>query len=211
MLVFVDESGDTGLQLAKGSSDLFAVVLVVFEENDEAQAADDRITLLRRELRKPADFEFHFKENSDAVRRAFLEAVVPYNFFYFGFVINKAKLSHRSFPTADAFYRYVCGLVFESAKPYLDEAIVKIDASGGRKFQRQLAGYLKTKINSREANPQRIRRIAAVDSRRNNLLQLADMVCGAMARSLREDKTNAGEFRKLIKHREISVQVLPEG
>ena len=139
MLVFVDESGDTGLHLAKGSSDLFAVVLVVFEENDEAQAADDRITLLRRELRKPVEFEFHFKENSDAVRRAFLEAVVPYNFFYFGFVINKAKLFGKSFPTTDAFYRYVCGLVFESAKPYLDEAVVKIDASGGRKFQRQLS------------------------------------------------------------------------
>ncbi len=82
MLVFVDESGDTGLHLAKGSSDLFAVMLVMFEENDEAQAADDRITLLRRELRKSEAFEFYFKENSDAVRRAFLEAIVPYNFFY---------------------------------------------------------------------------------------------------------------------------------
>lgn len=210
MLVFVDESGDTGLQLAKGSSDYFAVVLVAFEENDEAQAADDRISLLRRELRKPAEFEFHFKENSDTVRRAFLEAVVPYNFFYFGFVINKAKLFPKSFPTTDAFYRYACGLVFESAKPYLDEAAVKIDASGGRKFQRQLTSYLKTKINTREAGPQRIRRVTAGDSSRSNLLQLADMVCGAVARSLREEKANASEFRKIIKHREISVQVLPE-
>ena len=210
MLVFVDESGDTGLRLAKGSSDLFTVALVVFEENDEAQAADDRIALLRRELRKPVKFEFHFKENSDTVRRAFLEAVVPYNFFYFGFVINKAKLSPTSFPTTDAFYRYVCGLVFESAKPYLDEAVVKIDASGGRKFQRQLASCLKTKINTNEANSQRIRRITAADSDRNNLLQLADMVCGAVSRSFREEKVNASEFHRIIKHREILVQVLPE-
>ncbi len=75
MLVFVDESGDTGLKFSEGSSDLFTVALVVFEENDEAEAADERITLLCRELRKSADFEFHFKENSDSVRRAFLEAV----------------------------------------------------------------------------------------------------------------------------------------
>ena len=92
MLVFVDESGDTGLKVEQGSSELFTVVLVVFEENDEAQACDDRITLLRRELGKPDRFEFHFRENSDRIRQAFFEAVVPYNFFYFGFVINKAKL-----------------------------------------------------------------------------------------------------------------------
>ncbi len=100
--------------------------------------------------------------------------------------------------------------MFEGAKPYLDEAIVKIDASGGRKFQRQLASYLKTKVNIREASPQRIRRVTAGDSSRSNLLQLADMVCGAVARSLWEEKANAGDFRKIIKHREISVQVQPE-
>jgi len=87
---------------------------------------------------------------------------------------------------------------------------VKIDASGGRKFQRQLASYLKTKVNIREASPQRIRRVTAGDSSRSNLLQLADMVCGAVARSLWEEKANAGDFRKIIKHREISVQVQPE-
>ena len=89
MLVFVDESGDTGRKIGHGSTGLFTVVLVVFEENDEAQAADDRITRLRRELGKPDNFEFHFAENSDNIREAFLQAIAPFNFFYFGFVIDK--------------------------------------------------------------------------------------------------------------------------
>jgi len=148
MLVFVDDSGDTGLKMGQGSSGFFTVALVVFEENDEAQAADARISLLRREMGKPDDFEFHFKENSDGVRRAFLEAAIRYNFFYFGFVVNKSRLYAGSLPTTEAFYAYICGLIFESAKPYLDNAAVKIDASGGRKFQRWLASYLKTKINT---------------------------------------------------------------
>ncbi len=186
MLVFVDESGDTGLKLSEGSSDFFTVALVVFEENDEAEAASERIALLRRELGKPADFEFHFKENSDSIRRAFLEAVARYNFFYFGFVVNKAALYAQSLPTTEAFYTYACGLIFESAKPYLDNAVVKIDASGGRKFQRQLASYLKTKINTPDAPGQRISSVTPKDSRGSNMLQLADMVCGAIARSYRE-------------------------
>ena len=210
MLVFVDESGDTGLKFSEGSSDLFTVALVVFEENDEAAAADERITLLRRELKKPTDFEFHFKENSDSVRQTFLEAVARYNFFYLGFVVNKTALYAESLLTREAFYAYACGLIFESAKPYLDSAVVKIDASGGRKFQRQLAAYLKTKINTPGATIQRISSVTANDSRGSNMLQLADMVCGAIARSYRSDKPERSRFRKIIKHREISVQVLPE-
>ena len=210
MLVFVDESGDTGLRLAEGSSDFFTVALVVFEENDEAEAADARITLLRRELKKPSDFEFHFKENSDSTRQDFLMAAARYNFFYFGFVVNKAALYAGSLLTTEAFYAYACGLIFESAKPYLDDAVVKIDASGGRKFQRQLAAHLKAKINRPGATTRHIRSVTANDSRSNNLLQLADMVCGAVARSYRTDKAEPDRYRKIIKHREISVQVLPE-
>lgn len=197
------------MKLGRGASDFFTVALIIFEENDEAQAADTRITLLRRELRKPDSFEFHFKENSDGIRQAFFEALVPYNFFYFAFVVNKQALYTGSLPTTEAFYQYVCGLVFESAKPYLDNALVKIDASGGRKFQRQLAAYLKTKINTPDSSTRYIDSVTANDSRQNNMLQLADMVCGAVARSYRADKSQPDRFRKIIKHREILVQELP--
>src|SRR4051812_5830612 len=92
MLIFIDESGDSGLDITKGSSRFFTVSLVVFEDNEEAEACDRRIELLKRELGwngKAEDSEFHFKRNSDPVRKAFLKAVAPYNFFYYGFVINK--------------------------------------------------------------------------------------------------------------------------
>ena len=35
MLVFIDESGDTGLKIEKGSSRYFVIALVSFEENEE--------------------------------------------------------------------------------------------------------------------------------------------------------------------------------
>jgi hypothetical protein len=93
MLVFVDESGDTGLKIDQGSSVYFTVTLVIFEENDEAQACDDRIELLKRELNLSENFEFHFSKNDNRIRTAFLEAVLPYNFFYMSIVINKSKFT----------------------------------------------------------------------------------------------------------------------
>lgn len=43
MLVFIDESGDTGLKLDKGSSKYFVITLVTFEDNEEALLCDQRI------------------------------------------------------------------------------------------------------------------------------------------------------------------------
>jgi len=193
----------------KGSSEHFTVCLVIFEENEEAQSADDRIALLRTELNLSADFEFHFNDNSDGVRQAFLKAVVPYNFFYFGFVVNKAQLYGDGFKNKESFYKYICGLVFENAKPHLSDAIVKIDGSGDQTFKRQLCSYLKRKINDPALGKTYIHKVSTPDSRGNNLVQLADMVCGAVARSYRSDKADRGKYRQIIKHREISVRFWP--
>jgi hypothetical protein len=81
MLIFIDESGDPGLKIEAGSSKYFFVVLVVFEDHDEALAADDRISLLRRQQGLPSNYEFHFNKMKPAYRRRFLEAIAPYNFF----------------------------------------------------------------------------------------------------------------------------------
>lgn len=207
MLVFIDESGDSGLKIEKGSSRYFTVGLVVFEDKDEALACDQRITLLKRELSLPENFEFHFKRNSDKVRRAFLQAVSPYNFFYYGIVINKnpAKLWGDGFRNKESFYKYACGLVFENAKEKLDRATVVIDESGSLDFKRQLAKYLRCKTISGL-----IRKVKMQRSDGNNLLQLSDYVAGVINRSVQNRKKWADEYRKMVAHREIYVQIWPK-
>ncbi|MCI0691686.1 DUF3800 domain-containing protein [candidate division KSB1 bacterium] len=210
MLVFVDEAGDIGFKFSKGSSRLLVVTIVLFEEQEEAKNCDTRIDLLRNELQLPRRFEFHFNQNSPEIRKAFLQAVVPYNFFYFAIVIDKEKfnLTART-PTAEAFYRYARSLVFESAKPYLSDAIVTIDGSGGRDFKRNLQHDLKKRINRPLAKVRYIKMIKVQDSEGNNLIQLADMICGAINRSF-SGKPDAPDYRKIIAPREISVQLIPK-
>ena len=208
MLIFVDESGDTGLKIEQGSSKFFSVALVVFEELDEATACDQRIGLLRRELGWDEHSEFHFKRNSDKVRRAFLQAVAPYNFFYYGIVINKEKLWGEGFRDKRSFYKYTSGLVFQNAKEKLSKAIVVIDESGNLDFKRQLARYLRSKINE---EPRKI--IAKVKMQRsgsNNLLQLADYIAGVINRSTQGSKKFILEYQRFIAHRKIYVQTWPK-
>lgn len=209
MLVFIDESGDSGLKIETGSSRFFTVGLVVFEDNDEALACDQRIQLLKRELGWESDQEFHFKKNSERVRRAFLQAVAPYNFFYYGIVINKdpKKLYGEGFRNKSSFYKYACSLVFENAKDKLDNAIIVVDKSGSLDFRNQLAQYLRHRVNQER---KRIKEVKMQRSESNNLIQLADYVSGVINRSVTNTKKKADDYRRIIAHREIYVQIWPK-
>jgi hypothetical protein len=149
MLVFIDESGDSGLKIEKGSSKFFTVALVAFEDHEEAIACDQRISLLRRELGWKEGSEFHFNKNSKEIRKSFLKAVLPYNFFYYGIVINKdpQKLWGEGFRNKESFYKFACGLVFSNAKEKMTNAIVVMDKSGSSNFRLSLSKYLRTKTN----------------------------------------------------------------
>jgi len=173
MLVFVDESGDPGMELGL-----------------------------------PEHMEFHFNKSRRAVREYFLQHVAPYEFFYLSVVLNKRKLHGPGFQYKASFYKYTVNLVFQNAKPHLRDAIVVIDRSGGQDFRRQLARYLKKRMNEKDG-PSLIRRVKTERSHNNNLLQLADMVCGAVARSYRTDKDDQMVYRSLLRHRELRVQKWP--
>lgn len=210
MLVFIDESGDPGLKIEKGSSRFFVISLVVFEGKNEALACDQKINLLKKELGWNENDEFHFKRNSDKARRAFLQAVAPYNFFYYGIAINKdpKKLWSDGFKDKKSFYKYTCGLVFQNAKDKLENSTVVIDESGSLDFKRQIAKYLRKRIN--EKNNRLIKKVKMQRSCSNNLLQLADYVASVINRSIQNRKKYSVEYRKIIAHREIYVQVWPK-
>ncbi|MCG2699769.1 DUF3800 domain-containing protein [Candidatus Parcubacteria bacterium] len=210
MLIFIDESGDSGLKTEKGSSKFFTIALVVFEDREEALFCDQKIALLKKELGWSDNSEFHFKRNSDKVRRAFLQAVAPYNFFYYGVVINKdpKKLWGDGFRNKESFYKYACGLVFQNAKDKLENAIIVVDKSGNLDFRRQLTKYLRKRMN--EGDKKLIKKLKMQRSESNNLLQLADYVAGVVNRSIQKNKKFAKDYRKIVAHREIYVQIWPK-
>src|SRR5689334_732561 len=118
MLMFIDESGDTGFKLQDGSSEYFVVALVAFEDPNEALAADERIVLLRQEMGLNDRFEFHFNKMKPTQRKQFLKTLAVHEFFYWAVVINKTKVAgHADFQFKYSLYQYACGLVFENAKP----------------------------------------------------------------------------------------------
>lgn len=209
MLVFIDEAGDTGRKITRGSSRFFLISLVLFEDHEEAFACDQRIDLLRRELKLSEKFEFHFSHNSEKVRIEFLKAIQPYQFVYFSIVIDKnpQKLWGPGFSTKESFYKYACQMVFTNAAPYLNKAIIILDKSGSPDFRNRLAKYLRTKLNN--SGKIIIRKIKQQKSSSNNLLQLADYISGVINRKV-QNKEDWQDYYKFISPKEIWVQIWPK-
>ncbi len=208
MLVFVDESGDPGVRGRKDSSEFFVVTAVLFFDRAEAARCEAKIKALREELGWHPSKEFKFNKLSAKLRITFLNTVARYNFSYLSFVLNKKKLTGPGFNYKHSFYKYPVRMLFQNAKQYLEHACVIIDKCGEREFRQQLATYLKkhTNIPGEELS---IKAVKMHDSHRDNLLQLADMVCGAVSRSLKSDKIDRNIYRNLILDKELHYQKWP--
>jgi len=79
-----------------------------------------------------------------------------------------------------------------------------MDGHGERKFRREFLAYLRQELN--RSDKKIIAHFEFVDSKKNVLIQLADMVAGAIYRFF-SNKTDANIYREIIKRREEDVWI----
>ena len=80
MLIFVDDSGDPGFRIEKGSSAVFVIAMVIFNDNLVAEETALALKKLRRELKFPDTMEFKFHKSRIRIKRKFLQTCSKYSF-----------------------------------------------------------------------------------------------------------------------------------
>lgn len=207
MLIFIDESGDTGLKLDQGSSTHFSIGLVLFESREVAELCSQRIDKLRRELELPRNFEFHFHKNKSHIKEAFLRTISDYDFSYTAIAIDKREINvdAPTFRNKDAFYLFACDKVFTEILPFLENALITIDQIGSENFRVSLRKRLLAK------NTFDFKSIADIQQKKShkiNLLQVADYIA-SMVNSRARGKTHVENYFKIIVSKEFSHIIYP--
>jgi Protein of unknown function (DUF3800) len=199
MLVFIDDSGDAGFKLEKGSSRFFVISLIIFDDELEAEKTAVAIKELKRAIKFPDDVEFKFFKSRNEIKSKFLMAVRNFNFKVRCLVVDKTKIySSELKGNRSKFYSYAIKTVLKYSENII-EAKIKIDGSGDRVFRRSFLGYLKKQLNNEQKKV--VRNCKLVDSKENVLIQLADMVSGSIRRSYDFDKADRLVYRDIIKKR----------
>lgn len=196
MLVFIDDSGDPGFKLDKGSSAVFVIALVIFDDELEAEKTAVAVKELRRSLGFAEHEEFKFFKSRSEVREKFLRAVAPFKFKVRALVVDKKKIySPLLKRDKNSFYGYMIKTVLKHG--LLKDARIKIDGSGDRVFRRNFLTYLRKELNSEDRHA--LEHCKLVDSEGNVLIQMADMIAGTIRRSYDVLKTDGPVLKKIIR------------
>lgn len=197
MLVFIDDSGDAGFKLGKGSTDFFVIAMVIFDDELEAEKVAVAIKELRRELSWADYREFRFYKLTSDIRLRFLQKVNSFNFRIRALVVNKKLIRSDELKSKkDKFYSYFIKEILKHSGGKILDAKIKIDGSGDRVFRKSFLSYLRRELNSQERTV--MKKCGMEDSKGNVLIQFADMVAGSVNRSY-SDKKDASDYKAVIK------------
>jgi hypothetical protein len=137
VLVFIDESGDPGFKVQKGSTSAFTAALVAFESVEQARASQAAIESTAKRLRIFP--EFKFSKCRPEVRDAFFKAVSPYDFCVRAIMVRKERIYSTHLRTdKESFYSFFVKSMLRYDGGLLSKAQIIIDGSGDRVFRREI-------------------------------------------------------------------------
>ena len=196
--VFIDDSGDPGFKLGHGSSRFFVIALVIFHDPLEIEKTAVAIKEFRRSLRFPDSMEFKFHKSRQQVKEGFLKRINPFNFSIRCLVVDKTLIRSEELKNdKNSFYSYAIKMVLQYSADEVLNAHVKIDGSGDRVFRRNFLTYLRKHLNFRQRKIMQNCKLA--DSKDNVMIQMADMIAGAIRRSCETEKKDNETYKRIIK------------
>lgn len=205
MYCFIDESGDPGLKVDRGSSPYFTIAVAVFESAEAVRECQSGMDALAAALHMQPGAEFHFHSDSHQRRMALLGVLRDANFKISSFTLNKAspKLQAPGYHYKASLYKNVCGMALDNASALLKSASVVIDGSGERIFRQQLQQYLR-----RSMPPGAVARVSIKSSHSDPLLQAADYAAG-VANRIATGAKGSDEYFAAVRRKFISRRVWP--
>lgn len=197
MLVFIDDSGDPGFKLDRGSTSHFVIAMVIFDDELEAEKTAIAIKELKREIGFSERAEFRFFKTRKNYRIKFLKTVAKYNFRIRCLIVDKSIIRSKELKSnKNSFYAYFIKEVLKNSNDTILNARVKLDGSGDRIFRKNFFTYLRRELSYNDKKIMRNCRM--VNSKSNVLVQMADMIAGSINRSQNKDKKDHKDYIKII-------------
>lgn len=188
--VFVDESGDLGLKLNKGSTRYFVIVGVVFEHETDLTNCQESIASYYKLKNLPQKFEVKFHKTNDKTIDTFLSNLENINYKYITLILDKRHVIYK--------YSYVelLAILLKSLPCTYEKLNIVIDGHSSKKMLRLVKNTLRNTLEVK------VYSVKFHKSETDSILQLADIIAGTEANALKnKGKKN---IRRSIKYKLIN-------
>jgi len=194
-----DESGDVSFTFDKGASRYFVVAVIA---TTDADALRQRLADLRHDLNLPTTYEFSFNAlSSTSLRRRVFETLAGADFEGWAVIVDKTALPDpfRVMQRLDFYLYFVTELIRLIPAEKREGATLILDEYGSAAtLRRELRRFLTARNIPRHFHKITVRR-----SQSESLIQVADLVAGAiLRRDARKDAESydavAGKLRQIV-------------
>lgn len=185
-----DEAGDVSLAFDKGAPRFFVIAVIATSVPDELRNV---LAKLKQEARLPEIFEFTFHHLSEPMRRRTLTALAAANFESWTILVDKTNLSDafKVMRRYEFYLFFVTELLKQIPSDKREGATLILDEYGSAE---QLYTELRRYMKARDI-PRHFKRIQVRRSKSEPLIQVADLVAGAL---LRRDSVGDVEAFEMI-------------
>lgn len=203
-LVFIDDSGDPGFK-KDASSSVFVIAGVVFTNPKDATRINKAITEYRRLLGWRDGHEFKFRTTAKGIKIHFLEIMSRFDFKIYAVYIRKTDYPNDYSPSnSQELYNWATKELL-TIMP-LNKAVVITDGKYTKQYRLRVKAYIRQSLNAK--NVMKIESFDVHDSRRDNLIQLADVIAGSINRSFQVDKTDSETYISIISKKIVKLKKL---
>lgn len=200
MLVFIDDSGDPGFKFDKGSTSHFIIAMVIFDDELEAEKTAVAIKELKRKIGFSDQSEFRFFKTNNRYKIKLLKTVAKFDFRIRCLVVDKKKVySPQLKGNKNSFYAYFIKEVLKNNNNTIINAKIRLDGGGSREFRKTFLTYLRRELNSKDKKV--MKNFKMLDSKRDVLIQMADMIAGSINRAQNKEKRDCADYRNIIKNK----------
>jgi hypothetical protein len=201
MIIFIDESGDAGFKVIKGSSESFVIALVIFDDELDAETTSNIINDFKDKHGRSLRYEMKFNKLKKSERLAFLNIIKDCKFRIRTIVVQKESVEKSNLKTDPKFYyKFFLRQLLEHNSNTIEDAKLRLDGFGERKFKKAMNVYLRQNLN-KKTKERVIRDIQFVNSKNNSLIQLADMVAGSIHKYYQKNKNDSKIYKQVIKEK----------
>jgi len=202
--VFIDESGDPGLMKSSTSHFIVAAVLVVERENLNSLIV--ALDGFRAGLGWNDLHELKFNTVKKSIIKNLLNFIQRFDFKAYAAVIDKTKIITKpQLTSGESLYHFTVKELLLRLE--LSDPVIFIDGVTDKRSIQRTRTYLRQALKQQGVETSKIR---FVDSRKEVLIQLADVVAGSIARSYDKQKSDHNDYMELLKPKIESIfEILP--
>lgn len=192
LLILIDKCGCPGFKITKGSTPYLVIGVVQFKNFLQAEKASMAINELKKTLNIQPQFKFN--KTSFKIKESFFYEICDYEFEVRALVADKFGINVPGLRNnSTSFYQYLVATLFQDNNDIFAGSSIKVNKNTDRIFQQVLTKYIK------EQNQQhKIKKFAFSEAKNDFLIQLANMITGAISRSYMDDNVHAHQLLNIL-------------